>query len=440
MKHAHALALAAIALVWAWGPSPVVRADDLALKASGYAKNLATLTDVGELYRDYRIADQSLLLDDYARARARLSVAMGPDADLVMHYEAALRFGDTLAAETQARRLYSGNPFTAPIVEAFFPHTETPRLFGLTARESGDDWSVTHGPDRLFFRLLADRWTFTVGRTAVSWGPGYFFTPTDYFAPFSPTEIDKEEKPGIDLARVQWNRGRFALDALAAPVRRDDGVDDVDVATSAAAFRLGVNAWEIDAAISGGWLYDRFRWGLDATRPVGGALVRVAGVVTRFRDEPHVVERDPKALASAGVDYAFHARWNPAITIEALWNDAGTADPERYAEWAARPESLAAASRGEVVYSGRHYAAAGLSLQPHPLVSLSETALVNIGDGSAFWGSTITWNALTDLDVQAAARLTLGSIPSEFGGFTDALSDKDYRTPDVYYLYLKFYR
>ena len=37
-----------------------------------------------------------------------------------------------------------------------------------------------------------------VGRQQIPWGVGHFFTPTDLFNPFNPTQIELDERDGVD--------------------------------------------------------------------------------------------------------------------------------------------------------------------------------------------------------------------------------------------------
>ncbi len=71
-------------------------------------------------------------------------------------------------------------------------------------------WTLEDGPrhetvqrfDRLAVEYRAEHWGVTIGRDAVSWGGGIVFQPLDIFAPFAPTTVDRDYKPGEDLVKI----------------------------------------------------------------------------------------------------------------------------------------------------------------------------------------------------------------------------------------------
>jgi DNA-binding GntR family transcriptional regulator len=54
---------------------------------------------------------------------------------------------------------------------------------------------------------MIKRLKVTVGRQPVAFGSGMFFTPLDLISSFTPTTIDAEYKPGVDVVRVDVFRG-----------------------------------------------------------------------------------------------------------------------------------------------------------------------------------------------------------------------------------------
>ncbi|MCZ7586843.1 MAG: hypothetical protein M5R36_27815 [Deltaproteobacteria bacterium] len=229
-----------------------------------------------------------------------------------------------------------------------------------------------------------------------------------------------------------------SVEAVAAPVR-DEDAENVDVAASAAAGRASVNIGTFDLAASGGWIYDRYVAGFDAQGPLGGALLRAAVTRVSFRPDDFADDPDPYVRAMADLDYGFAWPWNPYVLVEYHYNGLGEDDPEKYAELAARESFTAAASRGEAVNLGRHYGAAMISVMPHPLVTASATSIVNLLDRGAYAAFVLTGSVVESLELQLGANLTFGPIPSEYGGFEDPFTGKEYETADLYYAYLKWY-
>jgi len=433
------LVLLSFVLMLAW-PVPARALDPwevgpLSWRLSGYVKSFSALTQDGDQYRAFELTDRESFWDNTTRARLRGKMMFGDVLALESHYELINAYGDANRLRHKAKERYGASPFGERIVEELFPDIAPPRYFDLE-HEIVDEESerLTHRLDRLFVRAHLGPWDFTVGRATLTWGPGRFWNPTDYFAAFSPTEIDKEEKPGVDLAhaRVALSE-RVTTEAVAAPVR--EGAHDVDEHGSAAAGRMIVRAWQADWGLSGGWLYDRTTVGLDTDATVGDAGVRAALTRTTVEGVPN--EAFYRAMVNA--DYAFAYNWNPYLLVEYHFNGFGESDPDDYPALSERPEFANAYRRGEIGNLGRHYLGALFMLQPHALVTVSDTAIVNLLDASVFNGLVVSWSVLESLDVQLGAQHTLGAIPSEFGGMENPLTGKDIAVPDVYYAYLKFY-
>lgn len=404
-------------------------------RLSGYVKSFGSLTQDGQWYRDFGLTDQQSFWDNATRARLRSRMYLGDVMELTAHYEISAQVGDTQRMRWRAEDRLRGTMFGDEIIDALFPDVGAPLYLDLEHQiDQNENYRLLHRLDRLYARFHMGPWDLTVGRSTLTWGPGRFWNPTDYLAVFSPTEIDKEEKAGVDLLHTRVAlTDTVAAEAFAAPVRLGD--DGVDPDHSAAAGRLTVRALEADWSISGGWLYDRTKIGIDVDGIVGDAGVR--GAITRTTVEG--VPNQAFYRAIVNVDYGFAWRWNPYVCAEYHYNGLGETDPDKYLELAQRPEFAGAYARGEIANYGVHYAGAMFTLQPHALVTVGESVIVNLTDRSAFNGLVVTWSVLQNLDLQLGAQNTFGPTPSEFGGIDSPFSTETITTPDLYYAYLKYY-
>ena len=59
-----------------------------------------------------------------------------------------------------------------------------------------------HEIDRANAQVHLRRADLTIGRQAIGWGRGVMFTSVDLFAPFSPLEVDREWRSGVDAVRA----------------------------------------------------------------------------------------------------------------------------------------------------------------------------------------------------------------------------------------------
>ncbi len=67
----------------------------------------------------------------------------------------------------------------------------------------GDGFTARHEIDRFFAALHFSRTEVVIGRQAIGMGRGVVFDVLDLFAPFSPLDIDREWRVGVDAARVE---------------------------------------------------------------------------------------------------------------------------------------------------------------------------------------------------------------------------------------------
>jgi len=76
-----------------------------------------------------------------------------------------------------------------------------------------------HEFDRGYLSLHLDFMELTVGRQAIGLGRGLMFSAVDIFAPFSPTEVDREWRRGVDAIHLELripNISELSADVIAA--------------------------------------------------------------------------------------------------------------------------------------------------------------------------------------------------------------------------------
>lgn len=64
--------------------------------------------------------------------------------------------------------------------------------------------------DRLVYSSSYGKMNIHIGRQAISWGLGRFWQPLDIFGAFSPIELDREYKPGVDAFNFEWYPSDFS--------------------------------------------------------------------------------------------------------------------------------------------------------------------------------------------------------------------------------------
>lgn len=414
---------------------PGFSAGDIDFRFSGYIKSFSALTQGASYYETLGVTARETFYNNSSRVRLRGQVFLGETAEFAAHYEMSAQIGDEQRLRRKIEERYAASPFGGLVMERVLPEIGAPELFVLD-RQIGedDDYRVQHRLDRLYLKLHLGPWDLTLGRQALSWGPGRIWNPTDYLASFSPTEIDKEEKMGVDLAHARVAvHERVSLEIYAAPVRAGD--DRVNTHGSAAAVKAALQALDAEWAISGGWFYDRTKAGFSVDGLLWQAGARAA--VTRTTVEG--VPNEAYYQAIVNVDYGWSHDWNPYLAVEYFYNGFGRDDPEKYEQLLADPAFAGGYYRGEIYNVGEHYLGLIFTIQPHALVTIAETPIFNILDQSLFNSLVVTWSVLQNFDWQFGAQHSFGRVPSEYGGVESPLGGDDIAMPDYYFTYLKYY-
>lgn len=397
---------------------------------SGYWKSFFSATDV----RDTGLGGANSREEDYwldLTERLRVRVRAGHDRPFSAgaDYELFLQWGDT----TEARHRTS--PAAPKGVYGAFPVRS--RLMDLDKSVVDEESvTVTHGLDRLWGQWEpGSQLRLTVGRQAVSWGTGMIWAPLDLFAAFSPTEIDREEKLGVDVVRLFMQvLPNVSLDVVGEPLkleepwsaRRDD---------SSLAMRLGSHAGEYDLHLVAGVIQSDVVLGADFAGYLGGAGFRGELVRTLVEESD---QRD-YTRGVVNIDYGFAAPWNPYVAIEYFHNGLGVSDESGYIDRLGDSSVERVFARGIAYNIGRDYLGLILRVQPSFLVSLQAATLANLHDGSLREFATVSWSLSQDFELVAGMDIGFGSDDGEFTGRSDPASGATYRLPNLGFLYGKYY-
>ncbi|MGA1371880.1 MAG: hypothetical protein ACO3Z6_09795 [Pseudomonadales bacterium] len=289
------------------------------------------------------------------------------------------------------------------------PDDDSSRRFDLTWRlGSNEDGYALHRLDRMAIDYRGTDWGLSLGRRAVSWGGGMVFQPLDLFAPFAPTAVDRDYKPGEDMALVDRLFANGSDLQMLAVFRRDEtGRADADVGSFGVKWHRPIGAGEIEF-IAGEHFDDRVV-GASLRVPMGGAMLR-SDVLQTHTDDGRAYW---SALLNMDVSTVLGGR-NVITFAEAFRNGFGVAND--------RPELLALPSRlrarlerGEVFSLQRHYFALGATIEWHPLVNQQITAIRSVDDGSSLLQAELRLTPTDALRVDVGVLVSLGSRGEEFG-------------------------
>jgi hypothetical protein len=250
---------------------------------------------------------------------------------------------------------------------------------------------------------------------------GRIWTPSDLFVAFSPVEIDREFKPGVDAVSIKFPLGSFSqIEAVYAAF-------DDDFRSHSAGVRVQTTVQGFDLGVMGGKFFRDFVTGPFFDGEVRGAGVRGEFTFTHNTAGAHQEQR-AFIRGVSSVDYRFVN--GLYAFLEYYFNGVGEEDPEDYP----RLFGSERLSRGEIFNFGRHYLGATLEYEPHPLVRVNLFGLWNLLDQSFLIGPLLIVSLSDEADLRTGAYFPMGTglvgprVQSEFGLY-----------PRVYYLELRLY-
>lgn len=363
-------------------------------------------------YKSFSIAFDSPKADDSVtgmmsnRLRLNLADSFREHLSFDFAYDIVLRIQDPSLFENQAEvvTLDSLDYRVADLDSPIYPGDNDP-IGSVGVFQSLDRANVAV---RLSFADVI------VGRQAVAWGSARVINPTDVIAPFTYSELDTEDRTGVDAVRVRVPIGALGEFDAGYVFGRDFAAD-----RSAFFTRGQFNVAETDMSP----LLIRFREqllvGIDVARGVGSVGTWIEGARVFAMEQDDAIS--DYFRVSTGMDYSFGCETYGFI--EYHFNGAGVRDPEDYLVNLDRSTYRDAA----VYLMGTHYFALGTTHQLTPLIALGGQFLANVTDPSFFFSPAIEYNIAQDFYLSAGAFIGIGHRPknehfqSEFGGYSNIL-------------------
>jgi hypothetical protein len=259
--------------------------------------------------------------------------------------------------------------------------TDEQRLFDLThILHDGDEEAALHRLDRFWAGYTGTRTVVRIGRQALSWGNGLFFTPMDLVNPFDPTVIDTEYKTGDDMLYAQYLRDNGDDLQAAVVFRRDPVTGDTeqDAGTAALKYHGFAGETEYDLLLA----EDRGDTviGVGGVRSVGGAVVRADLVVT---DAPG--ETITEFVANLSYSWVW-AEKNVSASAEYYYDDENS------------------------------YVAGSLMIEMSALWLLTPTVIANADDPSALVQLVTQYSLSDNMSFLGSLNIPVGPEGTEYGG------------------------
>ncbi len=362
--------------------------------------------------------------------RLRLKLSVRPDSPLSFHaaYDISPRIQDP--------SLFQGSPYIFTLDRSSYRIEDFNRLITPKDKDSDTSFGLYHNLDRFFFTIQSSFCDIYIGRQAIAWGSGHMINPTDILAPFSFTELDQEERFGVDAVRMRIPLG--IMNEL------DVGYvfgEDSSSREHAFFIRGKGYSWQTDMAVLLMGFKEHAMVGLDLTRAIGGAGVWLEGAYVKpdfFRDSNS--SKDPSINDSAytrisiGMDGSLTGKLYGFM--EYHFNSAGISSTKGYLDLL----STSAYRDGAVYLMAEHYLALSGTYQLHPLAPITTTLLYNMQDYSLSLSPDVEYNIAEDIYIAAGATLGIGKRPTKQDPSTDFILHSEFGAyPDIYWASFRIY-
>jgi opacity protein-like surface antigen len=264
---------------------------------------------------------------------------------------------------------------------------------------------MRHRLYRGFVSLNAGATDLRLGRQRIAWGSGRLWNPTDILNPYNPTQLEREERLGVDALLLEASLGALSrLSAVYAPP-----VESLRASTAA---HLRGNFTGTDVALMIGEFHGDRVAGLDLIGRLGDAGLYTELAFTRPETG------DDYTRAVAGAEYAFANTLT--VGAELYYNGRGTTERARY--------DFARVFAGEIQNVARRYVGAHLKYEFTPLLRTDNVLILNRDDASRFFAPSLVYSLATNWDVALGVQFFGGDADSEYGRFHD-----------VYYTYVQWF-
>ncbi len=332
-------------------------------------------------------------------------------------------FGNGASVELNAYQYYQHTSYDQTPFSA-----SSPSSLRDVERTSLIEWKIADGAhdrsrlaiDRLNLRVTFDRTDFTIGRQAVNLATTFYFTPNDFFAPFSAQTFYRVYKSGVDAARAEVRLGELSQLTL-----------------------LGVLGYKRDSSEANGWskfsdsqqnsfvarasaVVGEFEWSVLGGKvrrsyAIGGSVQGEFFGWLGLRAEGHYANPDAgnsHAEITVGLEHRFENSLD--IRVEHFHHGSGYGNADDY--------SQALLSTETIQYLGKNYTAFGAGYEFTPLLSGQALLEKNWTDASILLAFYSVYSLSDESELSFTLSVPFGDEPagtdvkSEFGAYPRSVS------------------
>ncbi len=343
------------------------------------------------------------------RLRLDSEFRLGGKWKAALSYDNRLESGQGATGLTSTVRASSGGPFRI-------------RQIGGLAARSGDTVDY-HELDRAFLSFESQKWSVTAGRQAVGWGRGVLFGAVDIFAPFTPLEIDRDWRRGVDAFRATYKvADTFSTDLVTAW--------GPDWDHSAAGVRFSGYQGPLDGEVLLAKRGTDVMYGVDGSRTLGGLEVHGEYALFRTRGTPLYSGAfgDPRLVPKAvlGASNNFNLGNGLRVLLEYHYSGFGAAAAKDLPGLLKEADFQDRLNRGDTQILGRQALAAQGTYTFNPSWNVALEILQSLDDPSGVVVPSAGWTLSDSLDFQGVAFIGYG--PRSTGGIAQSQYGSTLRT------------
>jgi len=336
----------------------------------------------------------------------------------------------SMDAAWDMRGLLQTGPSTSALLPSFAPAFY--RIVPLSFDSGQGEWISRQSLDRAWIAYQPQGASVIIGRQAIGWGRGEFFGAVDIFAPFSPLELDREWRPGVDALQADVQvTDQVSVGAVIAP-GSDPLVPGSPVTLDESAFAARVRGrfGGVDGELIGGRRGQDLMLGLTGSLPVGDAEAHAeAAVFLTPGDIPDAglfgnPDLVPKAVLGMSNHFAIGGGLD--VSVEYHYSGFGVRDLSTLPDRLADPSYEERYLRGDTQIPGKQALSVLVAYDATGVLKLSCHLLQSLVDISGAVSPAAEWNfsdgvTLTASGVFAFGAPDAGSRPrSQFGGIIPA--------------------
>lgn len=331
-----------------------------------------------------------------------------------------------LARAIYKKRLKESTSIELNVFQAYFPKAFAPGQSNLSplsdVERSGsleidiNDAAISRlAIDRLNIRWSGENTDVTFGRQAINLANTFYFTPNDFFAPFSAQAFYRVYKPGVDAVRTDTSINELDLVTLMAvagyevdPDNDNGWSDSPSSSRTSLLAQVSLNRWNTQWIALGGKLRDAKVIGAAVQGEIGGWLgIRAEG----HRLKPDAVGEDDVTEYVLGLEHLWQSSFS--LRLEYFYHGAGATSTDDYI--------TLLASGKQISYLARRYIAVGAGYEFTPLIRGEAVLVSNRVDDSRQWAfyAVRSMSDESELALNVALpsgkKSTLPIVESEYG-------------------------